>query len=1140
MSTLNDLTPILSNSDIKPFPGTTPYMAQNFKDIGTQTIISFFIGSFGMIVFYVLRRYWPEFYSPRSRLKRGAPPKLNNSVYKWIFTVWKTPEREILKSVGLDAVIFLRYFKIMIMLFSVISICNIFIVAPIDASLSLKNYINSMEFLSSAETKKSFWSALASSLLRANDAYVIQLIFSYIYVGLVYIFIAHFSFQIAFLRWNYLLLFKESIPARTIMVSEIPQKLNTSAALKKYFEQNGVGAVQTCCILPLLYELDNLLEKRANILFAIEKRYASLLGNPAISPNYDPTLIKECFYSNSVDSRHLEKILLLQCAKPKYLQDQNKLDAWLKSTHQLSANFFQIEKEIIIYRHRTLNEGLFIPSRVAFVSFESPKSAQIAAQLCMFPNPTKLKIKMAPEPRDVYWANVSSPLKYRLLRTAFLAVFVLFISVFWLVPISFLSSLVSPEFIDSYFPGFLKYLKSNPLLNTFFKLTLPSLILYAFNETMPLALDYLNRISGTRTISERQFDTIQQYYGFLIISVLLIFSLSKLVLGNLYDMIENPSEIPKLLADALPDVAPFFMGYTAMLGLGYYPLKLSRIGAVVLSQVRWLISFCPRDYLQCVMPEYTKWEYLYPQTMLIFTIAMTYSSIAPLIAPFAVLYFSIGFIINKYLIMYVYTPRYESAGFYIYKILKNLVRGMFIYILLMLGIFGLRKQYTLFVLELILLLINIYVLTNISEFFGFGRRFIPLDMFTDQKRKYLKRFKIFSKHNKTKKTKKNKFSYRFTLSKSDCRYSDFDKHTSGYPDPTTSLLDGSDYYSDDYYSKSIVSLPTFKTRSISVDDEELNKISNAYYNNILNKNSEINGYIAKNNTSAEFGKKLSKVFESKLDLGLMEPGSSHNSFPQDSLEFYVKTSKMNFIETSSVNDCKIAVDVGSSPNLARNNAKSYLDTRAHYDRTNFVNVGYYRDNRFSSIVENINYDPIAKPNNTEPVYGNSLISKLKIKFEELIGLLQYYLMDQFITLDIFDLDDQSDIKTSSQNSATTTNKQTQYNNESNKQNSAKGNSGDFASILNYNFATSSSTNNKWSGNSKIRYNKKSPTGKECTELRWWGSTEKYLNKPSEYSDYSQPAMDNFYGILDAGNAPYMNPQLVGELPTLWLPSKKEI
>ncbi|PVV02562.1 hypothetical protein BB560_002981 [Smittium megazygosporum] len=1098
------LLPLKTPKNIDPpFPGTTPYLAQNFKDLGTQTLFSLFLGSIAFLTFCSLRSFSPSFYAPRSRLKRGAPALLPKGFFAWIPTVWNASEKDILRSVGLDA-------------------------------------IHSSKLTPINDLPK-FWKAFLSSSLGSNNVLLVHLLFSYFFTGLVYLFTTHFSYQIAYLRWNYLLYLKLSVPVRTVVVSEIPLHLRNPADLKSYFEAAGIGSVQSCTILPSIKNLNLIVERRVNVLTIIEQRYAKLLGNPADAPSYNPNLLLNCFYDRTNSSFETEVQYLLSWAKPKY-RNPEYINAWVSKTHVLRDRFFHLDDKISFERSLYHNK-ISSPSSVGFVTFHSAKSAQTASQLSIYTNPTKLKVHTAPEPRGILWQNINTSLNSKVLYSALISVPILLLLIFWLVPITFLSSLASPEFINSYFPGFLDFLKKNPILNTFFRFTIPSLILSAFNEVVPYFLNYLSFFSGVSSISEQQSDTIVQYFKFLIVSVLLIFTISKVVLSSIFEWIENPSKIPKLLADVLPGVAPFFMGYIALLGIGYYPIRLTRIGALISITIKRLFCKSPRDYASCFGPEYTRWEFLYPPSMLIFTISMTYSSIAPMISVFAVIYFFVAYFISKYMILYVYSPSFESAGYYTYRIIKNMIGGLLVQLLLTLGIFGLRKNVTFFICQLVLVLINLYVMSNVSLYFDYGQKFIPLDMF-----------------NKSRSAQFLPYSHR------------------EYNSPS---------FQHNHKGKKNLEEINANNASTPLLNSKLGNFGQANQHDLQSYDFTSNPSSSQNHTSFPGGK---SYLNSKVTCGHDSNGGNNGnpSIPHHKQTIVPTSSGGNPVNNAPPNSKKSRIysdnfnrnesGTSNAATLGLNPGESSFETQNNFE--DFANKGVQDTDaiRYSirgSIHSNVDDDIYNEASSENRVA--SLIRSLKDRVEYAIqrfsDALKYTFIDQYLSLDLFAINRESiynpRYRYGSTNSTLRFSEVLQPTEErgvgfgkiletrdpnlslKNTANAANTANGEFCEDGIHPVDQSSGSSSHEIDVESLGFVSPKPndfvperaSGNErglrlLTELRWFGSGTEYGLLPTKHSDYSQPGMTKQFGVLDGSNMPYMYPVLSGSLPYLWLPSRK--
>lgn len=91
----------------------------------------------------------------------------------------------------------------------------------------------------------------------------------------------------------------------------------------------------------------------------------------------------------------------------------------------------------------------------AFVSFKTRWGAAVCAQTQQTSNPTVWLTEWAPEPRDVFWANLAIPYVELSVRRLIIAVSFFFLTFFFMVPIAIVQSLANLDDIEKVLP-FLK------------------------------------------------------------------------------------------------------------------------------------------------------------------------------------------------------------------------------------------------------------------------------------------------------------------------------------------------------------------------------------------------------------------------------------------------------------------------------------------------------------------------------------------------------------------------------------------------------------------------------------------------------------------------------------------------------------
>ncbi|KAJ2258678.1 hypothetical protein GGI13_000527 [Coemansia sp. RSA 455] len=719
-----------------PHPPADPareYLA-HASDLLTQTVFASLIGGSAFVAFCLLRFRWPDVYAPRTRLLFAAPTRLGKTLLGWISMTLNTRDYDILYSSGLDSLLVLRLFKMLAALCTTAAVVGLLVVVPLKAVLD-----------DSLPPQTSLYQRLSTAALGSEHPLVVHFACAYVFTALVYFYFARFAYQALALRWHYLARLRHTRPARSIMVTGIPAELATEAALKRHFELHTescrLGAVEAVEIVPRIAKLGAVVRRREHFLRAIEETTSLVLGNPCTAVGYDREHLVSLLTTHhspgpatGISDAHAEALQLLRLwSLPNFktARGERRLAYVLDSLLPTLRNFHHADgvvREARRHWFSSYDGRAERSSSVGFVTFADAASAHLAAQSFTFAQPFQLRTELAPEPRDVYWDNAALPLSNRMMRgTVALATYALML-VYWLTMAFLLSTLVSIESLKGYFPHLPELAERNKWLRGLFQYTTPTFVLSLMNAAVPYILTWIAQASGIQSRSLIQKSVMQRYFGFLIANVLLIFTVSRTMLTDYEKWIENPALIPKLFATNLPKAAPFFMDYIILYGLGYYPLQLLQIGSIVPAMFRRMVCHTPRQFADALRPNSIDWAYILPQPMLVFVIAATYSSLAPLIFVLAAIYYVIAYLVTKYLVYYVYARQFETAGEFIIPVLKLLTGSMWHYYCLIIGLCALNGAISYVILLFPLLWVNWYLLSTVSSQFYEDARYLPLDL----------------------------------------------------------------------------------------------------------------------------------------------------------------------------------------------------------------------------------------------------------------------------------------------------------------------------------------------------------------------------------------------------------------------------
>lgn len=234
----------------------------------------------------------------------------------------------------------------------------------------------------------------------------------------------------------------------------------------------------------------------------------------------------------------------------------------------------------------------FSPTSSGFVSFLNFESVAAASQILQTVTPNTLKTRMAPEPRDVYWPNLTLTSSERSARAFVVAVVMFFLIAFWSVPVAFISALSKLEELQNTLPFLEPVLDYSPALKGFLQGFLPSIALLLFQLLLPPLLLFLSRFEGFESLSWLEHSVFSKFFLFQFFAFFLVSVISGSLLSTLEIIVDKPSSIPALLSEGLAGQATPFTAYIILQTFSALPLRLMRIGALVvgLFKLKFFVS----------------------------------------------------------------------------------------------------------------------------------------------------------------------------------------------------------------------------------------------------------------------------------------------------------------------------------------------------------------------------------------------------------------------------------------------------------------------------------------------------------------------------------------------------------------------
>lgn len=179
-----------------------------------------------LVLFSILRPNNSIVYAPRYKFSPDSkrPPKLDSGLLSWIRPIWECKEDVMLDKLGMDAVVFLRFQRMMRWMFFVISIMCCGVLMPINVIYNLKE----------VDSKRR--NALSMLTIQNVDGAWLyaHVVMTYMIHAVVYVFIFFNYRKVVELRWLYFRSpeYQQSLPARSIMLTHVSKRMQTDQGLR--------------------------------------------------------------------------------------------------------------------------------------------------------------------------------------------------------------------------------------------------------------------------------------------------------------------------------------------------------------------------------------------------------------------------------------------------------------------------------------------------------------------------------------------------------------------------------------------------------------------------------------------------------------------------------------------------------------------------------------------------------------------------------------------------------------------------------------------------------------------------------------------------------------------------------------------
>lgn len=696
--------------------GSPDFRRPSAMVVTTQLGIATSLGLFAFLAFSILLKRFPRLYASRKYKEtcHALPSWDESRLFGWIPILFKIDDEQVLEYAGLDAYVFLGFFKMCIKLLVIYCAFSISIISPIRYHFTgkydgdednddsngktsllqtgiklLKRYVDDHNTVIGNDDH--------SYIPEASNLYLwMYVIFTYFFTILAINLLLRQTKTVVNTRQNYLGK-QNTITDRTIRLSGIPIELRDVTALKNRMEQLKIGKVSSITICREWGPLNKLFHYREIVLKQLELRYSECPDHTRTYETYTESFRltrNEEQHSNishvSDSSTDLEtqtapenNIIYSQVRigdrpvmKTGFLGLFGKeVDAIEHLEHQLKF----IDKEILEARKRH-----YPATPTAFVTMDSVANAQMAAQAVLDPRVHYFITRLAPAPHDIQWDNVCLSRKERLTKIWTVTIFIGLCSLFLIVPVSYLATLLNMKTILRFWPSLGYWLKEHKWAENIVTGLLPTYLFTLLNVVIPYFYEYLTSCQGLVSHSEEEVSLVSKNFFYIFVNLFLVFTLAGTA-SNYWGYLSDTTKIAYQLATSVKEFSLFYVDLIILQGIGMFPFKLLLVGSLIGFPLIKIQAKTPRQRKELYNPPIFNFGLQLPQPILVFIITLIYSVMSTKILVSGLAYFVLGFYVYKYQLIFATDHLPHSTGKVWPLVYRRIILGLLLFQLTMTG-----------------------------------------------------------------------------------------------------------------------------------------------------------------------------------------------------------------------------------------------------------------------------------------------------------------------------------------------------------------------------------------------------------------------------------------------------------------------
>ncbi|EXJ82985.1 hypothetical protein A1O3_06802 [Capronia epimyces CBS 606.96] len=583
--------------------------------------------------------------------KDHAPPPLGKGVFSWIKPVHTANEPYLVERIGMDAVIFLRFTRMLRNIFVVLAFIGLVLMIPVNVGLGKKTVSHGSSVFSVMTPLYIFGGGLWAQVVLA---WLIDLVVIY--------FLWHNYRRVHKLRRAYLESpeYQQSLHARTLLIRDIPPQFRNNEGLARITDEvNPTGAAPRTTIGRNVKILPELIQEHEETVRELESVLAKYMKHPDRLPPHRPKMKAPRKYKGPTMNGKVDAI--------DYLTDHIR----------------GLETQINHIREHIDTRD---PMPYGFASWDQVSDAHTVAYLARRKRPQGTKFQLVPRPNDLIWTNLKLSPGSRKSKRFMNGVWITVLTIIW-TPFNagiavFLSNLSNLGLV---WKGFRAQLEAHHTGWAIVQGIAAPAITSLVYLILPIIFRRLQIRAGDVTKTDRERHVLRNLYSFFTFNNLIIFSIFSAVWQYVTIVIEynkqgndtwtslREGRFFLVITTSLCQISPFWVTWILQRNLGAAADLAQLWHLTTVWFARTFMAPTPRQNIEWTAPPAFDYASYYNYFLFYATVALCYSTLQPIVLVVTALYFTIDAVCKKYLLMYVFVTKTESGGQFWVTIFNRIV-----------------------------------------------------------------------------------------------------------------------------------------------------------------------------------------------------------------------------------------------------------------------------------------------------------------------------------------------------------------------------------------------------------------------------------------------------------------------------------